>query len=270
MSVEDVSSFLTKALREQDFNFNNPEEVIYWFSLKNRYSASKAKKLLDQYESLEPDYSDGFFDNRTVSVRSKVLTLPEEELIMFLRKLKATRRDYPFSNTARIECLSELNQVKEIILKMFSEDPEMPDDLTTEDITDTHIEQVIYNGVPLDQRGNLMKASASRLKKHFSSKRLSRQRISQICSGKAPVDRSDLITLKFFILASIEEDEMPVDRFKHFMKEMNEILLKCYMGEININNPYEAFILMCLLTEWPISTFSEVWEFSYENNEEIS
>lgn len=35
MRVEDVSYFLTKALREQDFNFNNPQEVIYWFCLKN-------------------------------------------------------------------------------------------------------------------------------------------------------------------------------------------------------------------------------------------
>lgn len=270
MSVEDVSSFLTKALREQDFNFNNPEEVIYWFSLKNHYSAAKAMRLMEQYESLEPDDSEDYFDSRTVAVRSKVLALPEEELILFLRRLKAVHRDYPFSNTARNEFLSELDQVKEIILKLYSEDPDMPDDLTIKDITDANIEQVIYNGVPLDQRGNLMKASASKLKDHFSSKRLSRQRISQICFGKAPVDRSDLITLKFFIIASREEDEMPVDRFRHFMEDMNETLLRCYMGEINITNPYEAFILMCLLTDWPMAAFSEVWEYSYQNNEEAS
>ena len=270
MSVEDVSSFLTKALREQDFNFNNPEEVIYWFSLKNHYSAAKAIKLMEEYESLEPDDSEDFFDSRTVAVRSKVLSLPEEELIMFLRRLKAVHRDYPFSNTARNEFNSELKQVKEIILDTFSEDPEMPDDLSIDDITDANVEQVIYNGVPLDQRGNLMKASASRLREHFSLKRLSRQRISRICFDKVPVDRSDLITLKFFIAASHEEDEMPVDRFQHFMEDMNETLLRCYMGELNIANPYEAFILMCLLTDWPISAFSEVWEYSYRNDEETS
>ena len=31
MSTEDVSDFLTRVLREQDFDFHNPEEVIYWY-----------------------------------------------------------------------------------------------------------------------------------------------------------------------------------------------------------------------------------------------
>ena len=54
------------------------------------------------------------------------------------------------------------------------------------------------------------------------------------------------------------------------MEDMNETLLRCYMGEINITNPYEAFILMCLLTDWPMAAFSEVWEYSYQNDEEAS
>ena len=46
--------------------------------------------------------------------------------------------------------------------------------------------------------------------------------------------------------------------------KMNEILAKCYMGDLNVSNPYEAFVLMCLLTSWPMAAFSEVWERSYE------
>ena len=35
MSAEDVSDFLTRVLREQDFDFHNPEEVIYWYCYCN-------------------------------------------------------------------------------------------------------------------------------------------------------------------------------------------------------------------------------------------
>ena len=36
---------------------------------------------------------------------------------------------------------------------------------------------------------------------------------------------------------------------------------------IYIVNPYECFILMCLLTDCPLAVFSEIWEMSYEAEE---
>lgn len=75
MPVEDVSYFLTKAIREQDFNFNNPEEVVYWFCLKNHYGASKAILLLKDYERLTPDKTllESTFIEGTVSDRKSVV-----------------------------------------------------------------------------------------------------------------------------------------------------------------------------------------------------
>ena len=29
-------------------------------------------------------------------------------------------------------------------------------------------------------------------------------------------------------------------------------------------NPYESFVLMCLLTEEPLSVYNDVWEMSYK------
>ena len=51
-------------------------------------------------------------------------------------------------------------------------------------------------------------------------------------------------------------------------QEIQEILARCEMGEIYIVNPYECFILMCLLTDCPLAVFSEIWEKSYEEGEE--
>ena len=45
------------------------------------------------------------------------------------------------------------------------------------------------------------------------------------------------------------------------------ILKKCGMSEIYIVNPYECFLLMCLLTDCPLAVFADIWEMSYEDTD---
>lgn len=51
------------------------------------------------------------------------------------------------------------------------------------------------------------------------------------------------------------EDDDPYDRYHHFIEEAQRILKKCGMSEIYIVNPYECFLLMCLLTDCPLAVF---------------
>ena len=263
MPVEDVSLFLTKAIRDHDFNFNNPEEVIYWFSLKNHYGAARTMQILDEYKTLEPDYSDPM-DDHTIVVKSQVSLLAENELFSFLRKLKCRDRKYPFSYTAKNEFERLLAETKETILQLRKESGEDISEINISDISNAEVERNLFNGIPLDQKGNLLGASASHLKKNFSQKRLNRQRIASILNNKFPVERSDLMTLNFFVHAARARDLLPNERYHRFIKDTNELLEKCYMGKINISNPYEAFILMCLLTDYPLDSFSDVWAYSYD------
>ena len=96
-------------------------------------------------------------------------------------------------------------------------------------------------------------------------------RIRFLCAdiSDAPLgtERFDLITLEFFIVSQEMEDDDPFNRYKHFLDEIQDILLRCGMGEIYIVNPYECFLLMCLLTDCPLAVFSEIWEKSYEEGE---
>ena len=135
-----------------------------------------------------------------------------------------------------------------------------------ENITPSDLEKVICNGIPINKMGNLKKMSASILAKHFSQKRFSRQRITNILNHKFPVERFDLLTLEFFIVSQEMDDDDPYDRYHHFIEEAQRILKKCGMSEIYIVNPYECFLLMCLLTDCPLAVFSEIWEMSYEEN----
>lgn len=54
MSTEDVSDFLTRVLREQDFDFHNPEEVIYWYCYHNHLGYYKAEEYKKIYKELTP------------------------------------------------------------------------------------------------------------------------------------------------------------------------------------------------------------------------
>jgi hypothetical protein len=118
-----------------------------------------------------------------------------------------------------------------------------------------------------DSDGNLYAITGSCLAKHFSSKRLSRQRLHSVFTKAAPVDRFDLITLNFFV-ASYEKIEMPKNaRYYEFLASTNMIMNECRMGELYLANPYDNFLLMCILTADPVATYAAVWEMSFKKDE---
>ena len=268
MSAEDVSDFLTRVLREQDFDFHNPEEVIYCYCYSHHLLYGKAEEYKERYKTLEPAQDKG----NAAKIYSGGLFLDDEEkLFQYLAYLKAGWDD-PKSEKSQAfqEFMRLLERAREIIAAMYQKDEEergRQKVWKAENITPSDLEKVICNGIPINKMGNLKKMSASILAKHFSQKRFSRQRITNILNHKFPVERFDLLTLEFFIVSQEMEDEDPYNRYHHFIEEAQEILAKCGMGEIYIVNPYECFLLMCLLTDCPLAVFSEIWEKSYEEPE---
>ena len=269
MTVEDVSDFLTRVLREQDIDLHNPEELIYWYCYNHQYPYAKADALKRAYEKLPPASPkpplSKLFDNDLVIDN-------DDDLLWYLSCLKACRDD-PLSekSTAFSEFMHLLERAKQLIAEMYQEDEEEKDRKrvwTADDITPADLEKVICNGIPVNEMGNLKKMSASILAKHFSQKRFSRQRITSILNHKFPVERFDLLTLEFFIVSQEMQDDDPYDRYSHFIHEVQPLLEKCGMGEIYIVNPYECFLLMCLLTDCPLAVFSEIWEMSYEESKD--
>lgn len=268
MTAEDVSDFLTRVLKEQDFDFHNPDEVIYWYCYSTQQGYHKAEELKKKYEELEPIQT----DSSQVLYNANLCLDTEEKLLDYLARLKA-KRDDPMSEKSQAfqEFTKLLYHAKQIIAGLYQHDEEEKggDKVWTADrITPSDVEKVICSGIPINKMGNLKKMSASILAKHFSQKRFSRQRITNILSHKLPVERFDLITLEFFIVSQEMEDDDPFNRYKHFLEEIQDILLRCGMSEIYIVNPYECFLLMCLLTDCPLAVFAEIWEKSYEETEE--
>ena len=58
-------------------------------------------------------------------------------------------------------------------------------------------------------------------------------------------------------------------RFLEFVDDTNTILNECSMGEILTSNPYECFIMMCMLSEDPLGTYADVLEMSYSSSQVV-
>ena len=267
MSVEDVSDFLTKVLREEDFDFHNPDEVIYWYCYSNQFGYYKAEEFKEKYKELEPQER----KSSEVLYGGGICIDSEDRLLGYLAYLKGRTNDPKSESSPAFQEFSRLyTKAQEIIAAMYQKDEEEQGRnkvWKAQNITPSDMEKVICSGIPINAMGNLKKMSASILAKHFSQKRFSRQRITNILNHKFPVERFDLITIEFFIVSQEMADEDPYNRYHAFLQEIQEILLRCGMSEIYIVNPYESFILMCLLTDCPLAVFSEIWEKSYEETE---
>jgi len=302
MSVEDVNTFLTKALREPEINPKNPFEVICWYCFKNRYNYLKFEKLWEQYESTPANaaVTGPIYAEHTIGVRNSMLGIHDDaSLIAHVSRLKTAENESRISVTTR-ECFDALyNEARELIAALYncSEDEshaaallayrdklsrsdrlydcerieriqrfrESKRVFVRDDITESDIEHIIYAAIPTDRHGNLTPAKASKLNEQFAGRRFSRQRIGEILSGRAEINRFDLITLNFFVFSQkLTEFPNAKQRYVQFLDSTNDILKKCFMGSLYIQNPYECFVLMCILSLDPLGTYADVWELSYE------
>lgn len=254
MSESDVSGFLTNGIHEQDFDFSDPRECIFYYCFRNHLPYSEALKFMEYYKNL-PD------EKRADAEASFLPPSDEASLLSRLRGIKASdiherHQESAFSAFSRLAA-----HAKDIIARIYQEDNGEP--CNPEDVPDSALEEFLFSGVP--RKGvNLAPIKESSFSGYFKNHRLSRQRVDLLLRRVQAVDRFDLITLLFFIYSQEMLDEHPDERCRKFLDGINAMLAECAMGKYYLPNPYEAFILMCLLSDTPLATYTEIWEMSYE------
>ena len=140
--------------------------------------------------------------------------------------------------------------------------------LAPEDIGPADIEKIICAAVPIGKGGNYLPLKESTLNDIFEGKRFNRKHIGDVLSGASPVTRFDLITLSFYNHAlDLSDDVKPIVRYRRFIESTDAILNTASMGALYVANPYECFILMCMLSDDPLGTYADVWERSYQTEE---
>lgn len=302
MSVADVSYFLVNVQRERDFDFKNPFEIICWYCLKNEYNYTVFNTLWEEYQALPEEGLDSIYQDQTVGVRDEFFTVQDTQTLMQrLAMLKFSNVGKRISVTSKRYFDTLYSKAKEAVARQFNLDEEDRTKAkvvayiertenserlsneekmtavmkirqeqkiwTADEITEGDVEKFICCGVPVDNNGNLKKFSASTLANHFSSKRLNRQHLHDINAGKADIDRFDLLTLNFFVISQDETITNNQKRFTAFVDSTNHMLRKCSMGELYIANPYECFLLLCVLSDCPLAAYADVLEKSFNAEE---
>ena len=298
MSADDVSEFLKKGILEGDFYFRNPREVIFRHCYENGLGYQKASELTEAYHAYSNSFFDALLEEKTVGAKRLFGNVKDSaELVRLLAKYNLSveivsgvtvqtcfnllydecRQIIAESKQAEYDRTYEekLSGLKGSLLRNrrlfdFEKKREIENYRSTRkvftitDVTESDVEKHLCSGTPVDKNGNLTKISSSALSAHFAKKRLSKQHLTDINTGKSEPDRFDLITLKFFIVAEKNQDESPNTRWWKFVEETNEMLNECSMGELYIANPYDAFLQLCMLTEVPLATYDSVIEKSFE------
>lgn len=253
----DVEDFLQKVLLEESFDFGNYRECIFWHCYHNELPYAKAKAYIQAYEEMPEDGQVNRSLWEFMRATPRMYLFGEEQLLLYLQQLKLHNKTEDKLNAALQEFLHLYEDACRIVNGILY-------DGGSEEITPADVEKVLCSGIPVTKSGNMMKMTASILSRQFDQKRMTRQRIAAILKGKTAVERFDLVTLLFLIYAEEVEPDWPAERYMRYIDEINEVLNRCGMMDIYPVNPYEAFILMCLLSDYPLATYAEVWEQSFE------
>lgn len=248
MSEEEVNEMLVKSLREGTLDPADPEELICWYCYRHRYPYARFLQFKELYGSL-----------RTKREVPKTLAGEDAELLKYLLEAKqksaATRRAALVRKT--FDSLFARAQVTAAgILSNAGEG-----EIEPAGITEADLEKILCSAIPRDRHGNLSPVKRSLLCELFAGKSPSRQRLGRVRSGREKPDRFDLITLSFFVASQETGDRK--QRYSDFLAETNGLLEQCGFGPLYVANPYECFVLMCVLSEDPLTTYCDVWELSY-------
>ncbi len=303
----EVNEFLYKVLHEPLLNDHNPFEAICKYCYRHGYGYYKFQQLLRIYEQMQPDRLDMklIYDAMPAGrTESQATAQDDAKLMSFLVGLKnADGRSVEnivydrftalydearglIAEQYRITSRGEARLKADSLRDLLSRSDRMYDcekqdrirsaeeaytDYTGADITESDFEHILCSAIPTDRYGNLISARRSTLNAQFEGMRFSRQHINDILQRKTVPERFDLITLNFLIAAlKVDREPNPKRRYTAFIRDTDRILGECFMGPLYIANPYECFVLMCLLSVSPLETYNEVIEKSYSDEDPLS
>lgn len=252
MTQEEVNEFLIKAIHEQELNESDPFELLCAFCYRRGCRYSQLERL---YEAML----------RPPQERGEITDPDEKEVLARCDALSSCPGVSEMEETAGKVYRELYREAQELIAGMYETTGYFAG-CRAEDITESDLEHVLSSAIPTDRHGNLVPAARSNLGSEFAERRITRQHVHSLLHGKVKITRYDILTLLFFLWSQKNEyADRPKRRFISYIDTANELLSQCRFGEIYVANPYESFLLMCLLTEVPLSTYADIWEMAHRS-----
>lgn len=123
----------------------------------------------------------------------------------------------------------------------------------------------IYNG---EKGQNSKKIQTTTLPKEITMNLLMKDRLDDLIREIKPVDRKDLVFLKFYLLSldlEQRDEEYSSSDYQVFIDECNDMLLRCGMSKLYPANRFENLILISLVSSNPFEMFEDIIEYSFFN-----
>lgn len=122
----------------------------------------------------------------------------------------------------------------------------------------------IYNG---EGGQKSKKVQTTTLPKEITMNLLMKDRLDDLIRQLKPVDRKDLVFLKFYLLSLDlqKKDDYSALDYRVFMDECNEMLVRCGMSKLYPANRFENLILISLVSSNPFEMFEDIIEASFFN-----
>ena len=198
--------------------------------------------------------------------KSKIQSLSNDE---YVRSSEAVTREQVRERENRLNTAIELQSVRnneQFVRRMLQFIPRA----TTEKVKNgktivTNDFIPIYNG---EGGSSGKKIRTTTLPKEITANLLVRDRLDDLLSGVKPVERKDLVFMKFYLFSLCLEEqdgEYSSADYEIFMEECNDILLRCGMSKLYPANRFENLILLSLLSSNPFEMFENIIESSFIN-----
>lgn len=283
MTADEVNGILTKALLENKLDEGDPFEWLMARCYDRHYSFAQYQALWERYQAVTADgdcirADEEFADDIKEMIRVGTDTVGSLYLkarvknwnVLYeeCRRMIARYRNSADEQDIGILAGRILDRQDDIITleerrRFLEKEQDGRHIWRTQEIRESDMEHILYAGLPVDKNGNLIRLKDSALGELFQSKRLTRQHINDVESGKTLPSRFDLITLAF-LKAAVRDtlSDNVKERYLNFVDNTNVMLSECGMMKMYPVNPYESFILLCMLSVDPLTTFNDVWELS--------
>ena len=118
--------------------------------------------------------------------------------------------------------------------------------------------------------GRIRKINEASVPKLLLRDRLTKGRIAGLLRGIKKVKRTDILTLLLFLAENrryLDEGDKFSTHMGWFIDKADRLLDECRFSKLDVVNPYDVFIVMCLQTEEPVTTFNDFWYLAYQDRE---
>lgn len=276
MDYPSVDKFLKDVLGEATYNLRDPKEVIAFFCQAhaeyNSYPAFlRFEAAYRQLPAADAPPTENYTRFAGLQLRFRVRT--PEELMDFLQQNAVNF--HGFSQTAKAEFLALYHAAMEVAVFNTENGPRRVEN-------NEQLAKALLEFIPRfsRRRGDAVsteflhitnadgRGRTTDLPKSVTVNLPMRDRLDDLLADRKPVERKDLVYLKFFVFYMrlfVEGDGNTGRTYLTFLEETNAMLERCRMSRLYPGNPFERLILLSLLSETPFDTFSDIMSCCFFN-----